>query len=290
MIAAELNNHHLPVVFMITFLVYDRNNEILELVENCQNCTIRLRILDLDNNEPTFVNYEDRPYPIMISEGASGYALLPLVTDGDEGVNSSQNYILHSIIPFVGNIFTLDVRRTTDHFIVREVHLVQNGSLDREEQSSYFLEMRATEGNLDPQSATLNINVTVLDVCDGAPMFPSSRLYAIIEENSPSGSTVLPGITATDMDSLDVGKIRYHINLVCSKQYEDSTCLPQLNSPFELDRISGNLTIITGDIDREEYAEYELTVVAQDSCKSETTATVVVTIGNLNDNPPVLLP
>lgn len=284
-IASELNNPHLPVEFNIEFTVFDKLDQYL-LVAVLRKT---LRILDLDNNEPRFVGYESSAYPIMISEGESGYEILPLVTDEDEGVNSTQDYNLY-LSPTFGSLFVLDIRRNEVNNIVREIRLLQNGTLDREQQSNYMLQLIATEGNMNPQSATLMINVTILDVCDEPPMFPNSRFYATIKENSPSGSMVLSNITATDTDTLDVGKIRHRINLVCSSRYEDSACLPLAISPFQLDRESGDLTIFVDNIDRETFAEYELTIIAEDSCMQGVTATVVVTVENVNDNAPILTP
>jgi protocadherin Fat 4 len=83
--------------------------------------------------------------------------------------------------------------------------------------------------------------------------------------------------------------ITYRIRDVCSHENEDSSCvaLPDERSPFILDRESGDLNI-TQELDREEFAVYEITILAVDDCSSTGTATVVVTVLNINDNAPMV--
>lgn len=282
--AGELGMQHSPVEFNIMLTVF-------RFIVPIDRVNYTLRVLDIDDHNPTFVGFETSAFNVSISEGESdsNYISIPLAQDNDEGTNAVQNY---SLTATFDGLFGLDVRRIANG-LISEVRLTQEGPLDREERSNYILDITAVEGSANPQMDTLTVNITVLDICDTAPMFPVSMYYASIHETTePIGRTViLSNITAMDDDLLDIGNLRYEIssnNPVCAYIFEDdSTCDHLTSHPFHLDMETGNL-IIEGNIDREEYAKYDVNINAVDSCSSRDSATVEVTILNINDNAPEL--
>ena len=281
-IATRLGHTHQPVIFEIHCTAYDILAEYAVLRDH----SITLEILDLNNHEPRFMN-SILNLNITERDDDDGFHSLRLAEDIDQGVNSTQTYYLQSPLP--ESPFSLDVRRSSETNLVTSLRLLI-GALNREVQSNYELVLIASENSTNPNpDASLAINITVLDVCDESPMFPMSRFQASVMENSSAGTTVLTNVTAMDRDILDEGQIRYRISSVCSIEYEGRPCI-LTTSPFRLDHERGDLTLVldTDDIDREEFIEYEVSIIAEDSCRRATTATVEVTIGNINDNPPVV--
>ena len=272
LIASRLQRQHEPVFFSITI------DELYDF-EVQRSTTVILHVLDLDDNAPRFPN----PFlQLSINEGSQtsmADTVIPRAEDDDEGINTVLNYTL---TPPDG-VFTLDIRRDDNNFIT-ELRLVQNQELDREIESSYTLHILATEGNANPDSAMLTINVTIEDVCDEAPHFLITRYFIDVEENRDP-YTILRNISAIDLDLRP--NISYSISRVCAM----SPCETVTSHPFRLnmnmDMESGDL-VITEALDREEIAQYEITILAEDDCMSTGTATVVVTVLNVNDNPPEL--
>lgn len=281
----QLQQIHQPVSYVISFHVL---NGIVEV----ETVRVTLRIIDIDDNVPMFIGYKNRPFDLPIFEGGVGRNTISntgirRATDNDEGLNTVQSYMLHDN---VSGLFSLDVRRDANSGFINDLRLVLNAALDRETTAQYTLYIVAMEGNEYPDSANLTVNITVLDVCDEVPQFPVTRYFAAIEENSPVGSVVSRNISAIDPDIAAV--VTYEISGICSYEFEDIQPCNQLDlslSPFRLDRETGDLTI-SQELDREEFAEYEITILAMDECGSTGpgSATVVVTVLNINDNAPVV--
>ena len=278
--AIALQKPHSPVEFVFTFYVVDVFTPIA-------NVEVTIRIMDRDNNVPVFIGYETVPLHLPISEGSMGttdirrHGIQP-ATDNDEGINAVQNYTL---LDTFDGLFSLRTERNDDGFI-DDIRLELNEQLDREVRDQYTLRIRATEGNANPDSAILTVNITVNDVCDEPPHFPITGYFPTIEENLPAGTTILPNLTAIDPDILD--DISYQIRSVCSHTLDDvDRCTPIADPdiPFNLDQETGTLTI-NQPLDREEFTEYEITIFAVDNCRGEGTATVTLTVLNVNDNPP----
>ncbi len=272
------DRRHLPVMFNVAFLIVINVDVLIETV------IVTVRILDQDNNVPVFTGYQNRPFSVMLSEGieVGETTGIPTADDNDEGNNTVKNYTL---LNSINNLFSLRITRDSNDF-VNDLRLVVNSALNREMIDHYTLHIVATEGNSRPDNATLIVDITVLDVCDEPPEFPVTRYSSFIEENSPAHSVIPGNFTAVDIDILD--NITYVISEVCSHQFEGvAPCVRVLNSqsPFQLDRETGDLTI-TRQLDREQFAEYEVTILATDNCDSQGTATVVVTVLNVNDNAP----
>lgn len=99
--------------------------------------------------------------------------------DGDDGMNGKITYSLSSdsALPF-----TLGASDGV---------LKVSGSLDRELQSKYFLQILAQDGGTPSLSSSMNLTVNVLDVNDNSPVFDPRQYSASIAENSSIGASVL---------------------------------------------------------------------------------------------------
>ncbi|CAJ1065064.1 protocadherin Fat 4 isoform X1 [Xyrichtys novacula] len=146
-------------------------------------------------------------------------------------------------------------------------------SLDREEESSYFVTIIAVDSGLPSLTGTLTVHIIVDDINDNRPEFTEDIYNTIVSEDSPTG-TVFAMITASDIDEGVNGEIRYS--------------LQNFDVPFSIDETSGEL-FTTSVLDRETVAIYSLVVIGRDKHPSEplsSSVLVSVLIGDVNDHWP----
>ncbi|KAI8521410.1 hypothetical protein Bbelb_011640 [Branchiostoma belcheri] len=147
-------------------------------------------------------------------------------------------------------------------------------SLDRETRDSYELLVRATDDKIPQHTAYTTVEVTVTDINDQDPMFQSLPYHFTVSEDAIPGS-VVGTVTATDMDQGKNGEVMYRIT-------------GDNGNVFSIDNTTGQITT-TGQLDREQMAGYNITVMATDmgSPARNTTALVTVSVEDINDSPPV---
>ncbi len=265
-----------PVVLTITYVTRDVTT------------VLRINILDENDNVPMF----DSPSaPVEILEASATAAVtLSQATDLDEGLNSIRNYTLTADLD---GLFAVSVRYNSETQAISEVRLEVTRPLDRETVSEYTLELVAIEGTENPQRATQTLHVTVLDTCDRPPMFLTTRYFPPnLLENSTTSTIVFNNLTAYDEDLVDQEQpLTYTIYEVCRRRTEiNSNCeIFQEPYPFILDSEQG-LLVLSEEVDYEEYAVYQVSVHATDKCNLMNSATIVVTIEDVNDNAPEIMP
>ncbi|XP_055493537.1 protocadherin Fat 4, partial [Leucoraja erinacea] len=155
-----------------------------------------------------------------------------------------------------------------------ELRLVQ--ILDREVQGEYTLLVTATDAGEPPLTGTGTIIIIVKDLNDNSPLFEQNLYTTTISEATSTGTVILQ-VKASDADAEENGQISY------SMEGEDS--------PFSIDPVSGEMITIST-LDREVRGDYTLLVVANDQShtqRSTSSASVVVIIQDVNDNPPEFL-
>ncbi len=146
--------------------------------------------------------------------------------------------------------------------------LVLRSSLDREASSEIHLVVTATDGGERPRSASVRAAVTVMDVNDNAPRFPSvssasssvlsspsSPLVLTVSEDAASGA-VVARMEAADADEGDNGRVRYAL--------EELDLDHDFGPAFVIDPETGALSTTSSGLDRERREKYELVVTAQD--------------------------
>ncbi|XP_017552506.1 cadherin EGF LAG seven-pass G-type receptor 1 isoform X2 [Pygocentrus nattereri] len=148
-----------------------------------------------------------------------------------------------------------------------------NRKLDRENVPVYNLKAYAVDRGIPPLKAEVEIQVSVLDINDNAPVFEKDELYIDVKENSPVDS-VVARITATDPDEGTNAQIMYQI-------VEGN--IPEV---FDLDIFTGDLKALM-DLDYETKTEYVIVVQAT-SAPLVSRATVHIRLVDVNDNEPVL--
>uniref|UniRef100_A0A493TEI0 Cadherin domain-containing protein n=1 Tax=Anas platyrhynchos platyrhynchos TaxID=8840 RepID=A0A493TEI0_ANAPP len=187
--------------------------------------------------------------------------------DPDVGVNSLQCYELSG-----DEHFSLSVQVGADG--EKSPELVLAKALDREEAAFHELVLRASDGGEPARTGTARIRVSVLDANDNAPVF-SQAVYAVrVPEDVPVGSTLLT-LTATDADDGMNGNVKYSFKEISTKA----------SKVLYLDPETGSIKLLRS-LDFEEGDSYDLQVMARDGGGLSDTATVSISVTDVNDNVP----
>ena len=182
-----------------------------------------------------------------------------LAEDRDEGSNANISYSVPEEAPFSiekysGKIFT-------------------KSSLDFETNQAHLVVVTARDGGQVPRLATATATVLVHDVSDELPYFPQSDYEASVPENQ--ADLVVVRVEAMDMDTMP--QITYRI------MQGDVT-------KFMIDPQSGEIRTVAG-LDYERSKQHTLVVGTEQamlagSSTNSSTATVTITVTDVNDLPP----
>eukprot|EP00794_Sanderia_malayensis_P006804 gene6804-7572_t len=140
----------------------------------------------------------------------------------------------------------------------------------------YRLTIAAVElSGITARTVDCSVELTIGDINDNYPVFNSSFISITIMENIAVGSLVYK-IDATDKDSGRNGSVSYSI------------FAGNVMSTFRIDSNTGSL-YSTKELNRENIAEYNLTVTATDNGDSplQSRATLIIKVGDYNDNKPM---
>lgn len=161
--------------------------------------------------------------------------------------------------------------------------LTTNSALDRETVAEYGIWLKVADAGSPLLSSDLNITITLHDVNDNSPTFGSSSYAVSLTEGAATGTTVMT-LAATDPDLDENAVIIYTIN---SSASGGDTALEN----FNLDNATGVLTTLFV-ADRENISSFSFVVNAADNSTSSLTssATVTITITDVNDNQPIFSP
>lgn len=223
---------------------------------------VEIIVLDANDNTPQFVR---DIYQGTVLEDAPVYTSVLQISasDRDSGSNGRVSYTFQGGEDGDGDFFIEPYSG-----IIRTAR-----KLDRENVPVYTLKAFAVDKGVPPLKAAVDIQVSVLDINDNAPVFEKDELFIFVKENSAVGSTVAR-ITATDPDEGTNAQIMYQI-------VEGN--VPEV---FQLDIFSGDLIALT-DLDYESKVEYVIVVQAT-SAPLVSRAIVHVRLVDINDNTPLL--
>ena len=143
-------------------------------------------------------------------------------------------------------------------------------TLDREQRDQYMFTVVARDSGTPPLSSTSRVSVTVSDVNDEPPIFSQREYSAAISENLDAGRSVTQ-VFAEDSDS-STSVVNYYIQS------------GNINNAFGIETQDGLITTRTR-LDREQYASYNLVVVASDGINENTTH-VLISVLDINDESP----
>ncbi|XP_077451264.1 protocadherin-20 [Stigmatopora argus] len=148
--------------------------------------TVVVTVQDRNDNSPRFIN---KDFTFFVPENFPGYGEIGVlsVTDADTGENG---WVALSILNG-SDIFMIDTGRGT---------LRAKTSLDREQQGTYQLWIKAVDGGEPTLSSVTMVTVLLLDVNDNPPivLFPqSNQSYMLVLPST------LPGTSITEVYAVD---------------------------------------------------------------------------------------
>uniref|UniRef100_H3ABH6 Cadherin domain-containing protein n=1 Tax=Latimeria chalumnae TaxID=7897 RepID=H3ABH6_LATCH len=237
------------------------------VVENPLNLyRVEVEIKDVNDNPPTFAKTKQQ---LEMSESTLPGARFRLnyAQDPDVGLNSLQNYHLSD-----NEHFILQTQTGSDGS--KFMDLVLEKQLDREKQKEYLLTVTAIDGGVPVRSSSAQVHVNVLDSNDNFPVFPQSLYKLSLVENTVIGTLVLK-VNATDIDEGSYGKVTYSFSKISERARQI----------FDIDSETGEIKV-TGNLDFEEAAFYEMEIRAKDSGGLTVYCKVLLEVIDVNDNPP----
>nr|XP_024643761.1 cadherin-23 isoform X2 [Macaca nemestrina] len=235
---------------------------------------VGIRVLDINDNDPVLLNL---PMNITISENSpvSSFVAHVLASDADSGCNARLTFNITA-----GN-------RERAFFINATTGIVTvNRPLDRERIPEYKLTISVKDNPENPRIARRDYDLLLIflsDENDNHPLFTKSTYQAEVMENSPAGTplTVLNGpILALDADEDIYAVVTYQL-------------LGAQSGLFDINSSTGVVTVRSGVIiDREAFLPpiLELLLLAEDIGLLNSTAHLLITILDDNDNRPTFSP
>ncbi|XP_009953897.1 PREDICTED: protocadherin-16, partial [Leptosomus discolor] len=242
-------------------MVYARDGG---LPPNLSKATVRITVGDENDHAP---HLESESCSVEVPENQSRVALYTLrATDPDGGENGRLEYRVADGDP--GQDFSLDP--------VSGV-LSTARALDREQVAAYSLTVVVQDHGTPPRSATMSVNVRVLDLNDNAPGFAQAAYVVEVPEDLPVGALVLQ-LVAEDPDEGTNGQVSYYLG-------NESLGM------FQVEPQSGRIRSAQA-LDRERQPSYSFLAKAVDSAPWEPKSAAVrvtVTVRDVNDHAPAFL-
>ena len=143
--------------------------------------------------------------------------------------------------------------------------------IDREQKSFYSLTVIANGGNVYGETT---VNITILDVNDNTPRFPSNTVDAYVVENWPVGHEVV-NVAASDPDFGPNSRITY-------------TLIPDADNTFRVDESTG-VIYLNKPVNYGTSKSFSIKVTATDSGTPQKSQTVSVNVivRDINDHTPM---
>ncbi|XP_019746868.1 cadherin-4 [Hippocampus comes] len=158
--------------------------------------------------------------------------------------------------------------------------------LDREHRSSYHLRAHAVDMNGNKVENPIDLYIFVIDMNDNRPEFKNQVYNGSVDEGSKPGTYVMH-LSAFDADDNTTanGMVRYRIL--------SQTPHSPIPNMFTINSETGDIVTVAPGLDREKVSQYTIIVQATDmegnlNFGLSNTATAIITVTDINDNPPML--
>ncbi|XP_062375049.1 cadherin-23 [Sardina pilchardus] len=236
-------------------------------LQSSVSTTVFVNLLDLNDNDPTFLNL---PFVAEVPEGLPiGSSVFRVqVEDPDEKDNGAVTLVLEMGMP------RLDFALNTSSGV-----LTSMVALDRERIGQYHLRILAYDAGKYPRTSTSTLTITVMDVNDETPTFFPPVYNVSLQESVPRDHMVVR-LNCSDNDAGLNAELSYFITG------------GNQDGKFSVGFRSGIVRTVVG-LDREFQASYTLVIEAIDNGpaggRRTGTATVYVTVLDVNDNRPIFL-
>ncbi|XP_041485949.1 cadherin-23-like [Lytechinus variegatus] len=241
-----------------------------------------ITIEDVNDNDPLFL--ED-VYNATVAENAASGTEVANVTAVDADVDSlAVLYIIEGASPFLVN---------------QEGIITLGGTVDYEVQMMYNLTVTATDREDTSRQDSCQVLIAIVDVNDERPVFdtPSPSSLSVNESDtfcdSPTGSdncTVLITLNASDPDTN--ADLSFSISTV--KGYDENNGMVEDDFSSQFGVVSGTGEVfVRTKLDRETVQRFDVTVgvkdlnaTGDDADYQTDSAELVITVLDVNDNPP----
>uniref|UniRef100_A0A8C1VX50 Protocadherin-16 n=1 Tax=Cyprinus carpio TaxID=7962 RepID=A0A8C1VX50_CYPCA len=156
-------------------------------------CTVRVQIVDVNDNSPTIPSME----PVTIAENLPVGYIVTQVTANDVDLSPSATYRF------------IEKDQTSRSFAIDQYSgvITTTKSLDYEDQAVYTLRVEASDSVHQTEA---EISIKVLDVNDNPPVFSQESYQVVLPEQTSANSYVV-SVSATDKDSGQNGRISYRL-------------------------------------------------------------------------------
>ena len=158
--------------------------------------SVTIRILDVNDNGPAF---DEASYTFHVTENRPPHSIVGFVTASDSDTSDTLRYELED---------------KTGSFIVSESsgEVITRVALNRESRETYHLTVHVSDQGEPPNTATVEVTVTVDDVNDNSPVFDRKGHYRVdVDENQPEG-TLVTQVSARDKDKGHNGTVSYYFS------------------------------------------------------------------------------
>ena len=230
---------------------------------------VPVTVVDENDNSPTLGR---RHYAVTVREDvALGDVLLRLnASDADIGPNARLTYALvRRDQPLPDEPITVDA----DSGVVSVTR-----PLDHETRSHHAFLIIVSDRGMTPRNTSATLNVTVLDVNDVAPHFPTIYSFRVVENAPPM--TYIGSVLAIDEDTTQFARITYSLDPADDLERDS----------FTVGAEDGRITAVRS-LDREARPLYHLRVIARNRGHARMMSVAVVTVRvlDVNDNRPLVI-
>ncbi|OCT87852.1 hypothetical protein XELAEV_18021554mg, partial [Xenopus laevis] len=226
---------------------------------------VTIFVVDFNDNAPVF---DQASYKINILENLPINTVIVKLnaTDLDEDLNAEISYSFDEhTSDSAKEIF--DINKKTGEIYIK-------GFVDYEVSHSYELFVKAIDGGTPMLEGHCLVQIEVEDINDNNPEIIFTSKTKDVPEDAPIG-TVVGFITVRDKDSGRNGEVQLDISS---------------NLPFKIKPFKSRYSLVTSEyLDREKISHYIIQVTASDlgSPTLSNQTTIVLSVSDVNDNPPV---
>ncbi|KFO35535.1 protocadherin Fat 4 [Fukomys damarensis] len=245
-------------------LIYNLIVSATDLGPERRKSTTELTIILQGLDGPVFTQPK---YITILKEGEPiGTNVISIEAASPRGSDAPVEYYIVSVRceeKTVGRLFTIG----------RHSGIIQTAAiLDREQGAClYLVDVYAIEkSSAFPRTQRAEVEITLQDINDNPPVFPTDMLDLTVEENIGDGSKIMQ-LTAMDADEGANALVTY-------------TIISGADDSFRIDPESGDL-IATKRLDRERRSKYSLLVRADDGLQSSDMR-INITVSDVNDHTP----
>ncbi|XP_035676136.1 protocadherin Fat 4-like [Branchiostoma floridae] len=247
-----------------------------DAADNTGTATLSVTVNDVNDNSATC---DPDVYYSSVEENTAAGASVALLscTDPDEGANSDLTY---SIISGDDTAAKFDIDSSTGQITTSSTAVDYDTDAMETAGFRYVLHVGVTDQAADVSdrlTSTATVVVEVTSTNDNVPAFTSFTSSVAVDEDASVGTTILSELSATDGDKGADGTVSF--SMVAAT--DDGSDI------FHIDSSSGAISIM-GTLDYETISSYELTLKAEDNGDPSlsTTATLIVNVTDVTDNPP----